>query len=39
MFGRDPVSKPHKRSVAVERALADRLNQRDFAIGRSLRSR
>jgi hypothetical protein len=36
LFGRDPVTKPRKRSVAVERALADRLNRRNFALGRSL---
>ncbi|MBA2543162.1 MAG: hypothetical protein H0V17_26205 [Deltaproteobacteria bacterium] len=37
LFGRDPVVRPEKRSAGAERAFADRLNRRDFAIGRSLR--
>jgi hypothetical protein len=33
MFGQEPVPSPQKRSVTATRDLADRLNQRDFAIG------
>jgi hypothetical protein len=36
MFGREPNANPNKRSFAVDRALADRLNRRDFAVGRSM---
>jgi hypothetical protein len=36
LFGRNPVAKPQKRSAGADRAFADRLNRRDFAIGRSM---